>query len=215
MTVTPDEASWRRVNQQQLAELLGVHPDLLWKYVDRGMPILEKGGAGRGDRNFYDAVACLKWQRSRRKSHAKESAQLAKLTIDARIAQLELDERLGKVYPVAQVMHECKAMGRGFRAQLLLLPRRLVQRTGVEIYAEADALCREILTEVSSWKYVAVAEKTVATLTAEFGPESGKEVELDECRRTMADCREALAKLGPYRAEPSATPLLDFDEGEE
>src|SRR5687768_9128441 len=54
--------AWRLVTREQLATLMGVHPDTVTDNVRRGMPMVSKGGHGK--EGAYDAVACLDWQRS-------------------------------------------------------------------------------------------------------------------------------------------------------
>jgi phage terminase Nu1 subunit (DNA packaging protein) len=57
------------VDRQQLAQILGVHPDRLSEYAHAGMPVLHRGGVGGAAetrRNRYDAIACAQWVRRHR-----------------------------------------------------------------------------------------------------------------------------------------------------
>ncbi len=84
------------VSRQQLASILGVHPDRISEYTAAGLPVLHRGGVGGGleRRSQYDAVACAQWVRAHRPGTfdaQKEKARRDRST--AELNELRLAER--------------------------------------------------------------------------------------------------------------------------
>src|ERR1043166_801890 len=57
----PEAPVFQRVGRRELAALMGVSPDTITDYIERGMPVLDRGGRGREAR--FDLKPCLGWQR--------------------------------------------------------------------------------------------------------------------------------------------------------
>lgn len=154
--------SWRIVNRQQLAVLMGVHTDTVTHWAKEGMPV--KNAGGRGKESEYDAVECLDWQRQRIGKNAKEAAQTALYTRNAELAQLKLDRERGELVSRDEVAQAGRAYTAAWRAKVLGLPRRFVQ---VGLIAKADeptamAECRDLLTAIADWKTQEDCEQVAA-----------------------------------------------------
>jgi len=156
----PDITAWRQVNRQQLAELMGVHPDTVTDYARGGMPVIARGGAGR--EGVYDAVACLDWWRSQRGKNAKEAAQTRAYEATAALNEQRLLERRKELVARDQVILAGQSYTKAWAAKVRALPRRLVEAGAIprELEAQAAAACRDILTEIASWKTVADVKRT-------------------------------------------------------
>ncbi len=79
------------VSRHQLAAILGVHPDRISEYSSAGLPIVHRGGRGRGP-SMYDAVACSEWVRRHRPGTIDAQQEKAKLD-QARRVEIELRTR--------------------------------------------------------------------------------------------------------------------------
>lgn len=150
---------WRVVTREQLAVLMGVHPDTVTDNVRRGMPIVRRGG--HGQEGAYDAVACLDWQRSQLGKNAKDNAHTRLLDFQGQIKELELELKRGGIVPRDQVVKDGQAFAKGLSAMIRALPRRLVQAGVIPSEQEGAAaeVCRDLLLEISSWQTRADAEK--------------------------------------------------------
>lgn len=158
------ERDWRIVNRQQLATLMGVHPDTVTHNAKEGMPVLEVGG--RGKESQYNAVECLDWQRQRAGKNAKEAAQTRALTRSAELNELKLAQQRGELVPVDDVVREGQAFVLAWRAKVLTLARRMVQASAIPRESEAAAtqVCLELLEDISSWKTMADSAAAAAAL---------------------------------------------------
>lgn len=146
---------WRLVNRQQLAILMGVHPDTVTHSAKEGMPVLDPGG--RGKESQYDAVECLDWQRQRLGKNAKDLAQTRALTASAELNELKLAEQRGELFRRDEVIRDGLKYAMAWRAKVLGLARRLVQIGAIPRESEARVKegCRDLLIEISGWKTVA------------------------------------------------------------
>jgi P27 family predicted phage terminase small subunit len=160
VATSPGRASkWAVVTREQLATLMGVHPDTVTDNVRRGMPVLLRGGHGK--EGAYDAVACLDWQRSKIGKNAKDNAQTRLFDLTAQLKELELDLQKRNLIPRDQIVKEGQAFVKAWTALVRALPRRLVQAGAVAVEHEAiaDAVVRELLVEISGWQTSADAVK--------------------------------------------------------
>lgn len=145
------------MNRVQMAALLGVSEDTVTDYARQGMPVETRGGAGK--RGEYDAVACLDWWREHRGRNAKEAAQTRLFQANADTAELKLKVARGELVAVEDVARSGQAHVKAWSAKLLLLPTRL-RHLGVITREQEAAIrqaCRDILTDISTWKTVADA----------------------------------------------------------
>jgi phage terminase Nu1 subunit (DNA packaging protein) len=90
-----------RVNQTELADILGVNDTTLWEWQKEGMPILELGGSGKP--NKYDTAAVVAWIRARDRRTAPKTTRDALAEIELKLKQMDLDERQGLLVPAAEV----------------------------------------------------------------------------------------------------------------
>lgn len=160
------EGEWRSVNRVQLAALMGVHEDTITDYARQGMPVTTRGGRGR--ESDYDSVECLAWLREREGKNAKERAQTRLFEANAQTAELKLQVAQSELISGEEAVRACQALGKGTSAKVLLIPTR-AYHLGIidrEQAARIRVLCREILTDIASWKTVADA-MTAATAASE------------------------------------------------
>lgn len=154
--------AWRQVNRVELAALIGVHPETITAYVRTGMPVHKAGR--RGQESAYDAVACLEWwRREQGNLSAKEIAQTRAYEAQAKLNELKLSVQQGALLAREQVVFEGQAYTKAWAAQVRSLPRR-ARQAGVVHTPEDEAaladLCRQILTEISSWTTPADATRS-------------------------------------------------------
>jgi hypothetical protein len=147
--------AWRQVNRQQLAELMGVHPDTVTDYARGGMPVIARGGAGR--KGVYDAVACLDWWRSQQGKNAKEAAQTRAYEATAALNEQRLQERRKELVARDQVVLAGQGYTKAWTAKVRALPRRFIEAGVITRDQEAAAatVCRDVLTEIASWRTMA------------------------------------------------------------
>jgi hypothetical protein len=149
-----DPEAWRRVTRQQLAALLGVHPDTVSDYSRAGMPVIVRGAPGK--EAIFDAVESLTWWRARQGHNAKEAAHTRALDSTARLNELKLETQTGKLVPLEEVILAGQHYTRAWTAKVRALPRQLVQAGFVarECEASVAAVCRQLLEEISNWRTV-------------------------------------------------------------
>lgn len=146
---------WRHVDRIQLALLIGVHPDTVTDFTRQGMPIVKRGGQGRG--SVYDAVACLAWWREHQGNlNTKERAQTRAYEATAKLNEQRLAERRGELVSRDAVILAGKGYTKAWAAKIRALPRRMIE-TGLltrQQEGQARSLCHEVLTEIANWKTV-------------------------------------------------------------
>lgn len=157
-----DAASWRSVSRNQLADLLGVHPETVTAYVRQGMPVQRPGRRG-SDAAVYDAVACLAWWRQHQgKVSAKEVAQTRSYEATAKLNEQRLAVAAGALLPREQVVLEGQQYTKAWASSVRALPRR-ARQSGIVHTAEDESaladLCRQVLSDISSWKTPADAKR--------------------------------------------------------
>jgi phage terminase Nu1 subunit (DNA packaging protein) len=128
------------VDRQQLAQILGVHPDRLSEYTHAGMPVLHRGGLG-GDahsrRNRYDAIASSQWVRRYRPGMVDSQQERALLDkrrreeIELRMKERsrELVSRLAVEEMLSRLIVEARTAFSGLHARIASrhqLDRRIV-----------------------------------------------------------------------------------------
>ena len=92
---------WSHVDREQLAELMGVHPDTVTDFTRKGLPVITAGG--HGQRSVYDAVACLAWWRERQGKNAKDAAHTRALEASAKLNELKYQRERGELVSIADV----------------------------------------------------------------------------------------------------------------
>jgi hypothetical protein len=151
---SPPAAGFPMVDRQQLADLLGVHPDTITDFTRKGMPVISSGG--HGQRSTYDAIACSAWWRAQRGANAKEVAATRALDASARLNELKFKRETGELLPRDVVIRHGQAYTKGWVTQVMALPRRAVV-TGIvtpELEPALAALCRDLCSDIHSWRSV-------------------------------------------------------------
>lgn len=158
--------AWRLVQRQQLAEMMGVHPDTVTDYARGGMPVVTRGG--RGKESAYDSVLCLAWQRQQMGKNAKEAAQTRAYEATANLSELKLSVQKGELFPRDQIVREGQSFVKGWVAHVRALPRRLEQAGIITRQQEplVAAICRDLLDEISRWKTAADTARKPKARTA-------------------------------------------------
>ncbi len=157
----PDPMAWRKVNRIQLAELIGVHPDTISDYSRQGMPTVSRGGLGQ--ESVYDAVECLAWWRGRQGQDKKEAAQTRAYDAQAKLNEQRLLERRLELVSRETVLLTGQHYTKAWTAKVRALPRRLINAgvIGRELETKVADVCRELLTEIASWKSVGDLKRAV------------------------------------------------------
>lgn len=163
--VPPDPHAWRVIDRDQLAELLGVHPDSISDFTREGMPVETRGG--RGAKSVYDAVRCLAWwRRNKTELSAKDAAQARALAATAEVNELRAAEKKGELISREEVVREGQAYTKAWATKVQGLARQLLLAGIITRDQEAKitAACRDLLTDIASWQTVA---DTTAAAAAE------------------------------------------------
>jgi phage terminase Nu1 subunit (DNA packaging protein) len=147
--------AWRHVNRLQLAELVGVHPDTISDYSRAGMSTITRGGLGK--ESVYDAVECLAWWRNTQGQDKKAIAQTRAYEAAAKLNEQRLLERRHELVSRETVLLTGQHYTKSWAAKIRSLPRRLIEAGLIthELESPVAALCREVLTEIASWKTLA------------------------------------------------------------
>lgn len=150
----PSPTAWRIVSRQQLAELMGQHPDTITDYAREGMPVKTRGGQGKlGE---YDAVECMDWWRSRIGKNAKEAAQTRALNASAEINELKRAQLIGTLVDRDEVIRAGQMYVAAWKAAVIGLARRMAQEGVIDNSKQpaVEAMCRSIMLEIAAWKTV-------------------------------------------------------------
>ncbi len=132
----------KRVNQTELASIIGVTDVTLWEWQKDGMPILERGE--RGQPNWYDTSAVIAWKIEREVQKVRsESPQDALNRAKTRLTELQIAEKEGVLVAVGDVEPEFARMVMASRQKLLQLPARLAH----ELEAVAGVENKRVLLE--------------------------------------------------------------------
>lgn len=157
---TREVPRWRVLDRVQLAEALGVHPDTISDYVRKGMPTITMGGHGKAAE--YDLVACGEWWRSQQGKNAKDIAQTRALNSTAELNELKLKRERGELLAREDVVKDGQAYTKAWANSIRAIARRARQAgivTTPQAESDLNALCRQLLTDISNWKTRADAEK--------------------------------------------------------
>lgn len=111
----------KKVNQTELAEILGVTDVTLWEWQKEGMPIEVRGE--RGQANLYDSAACIDWRIERELAKRGKETQRDRLTrLQADALERENALKAGTLVPAEEI--EPVWRGRIFSASAFLLGQR-------------------------------------------------------------------------------------------
>lgn len=144
---------WRILDRVQLAEALGVHPDTISDYARKGMPVITMGGHGKAA--AYDLVACGAWWRDQQGKNAKEAAQTEAFKSTAALNNLKLQREMATLVSRDEVIRDGQAYTKAWANAVRAIARR-ARQAGIVATAKTEAalddLCRQILTDIASWK---------------------------------------------------------------
>lgn len=164
-TQKPNEG-W--LTRQQLAELFDVDPATITRYERNGMPVAKK--APRGQNSLFDPEVCRKWKddvdamKLLATSGLNLEAERARLTrAQAERAERENLRAQGKLLDREEVSRAGQAYTAAWSAKVRTIPRLMTQAGLItrEQEPQVATICREILTEIASWKTLADVERIV------------------------------------------------------
>ena len=151
--VSTEVPRWRVLDRVQLAEALGVHPDTITDYTRKGMPVITLGGHGKAA--AYDLVACGAWWRDQQGKNAKDIAQTRAFNANAELAELKLLRERGELLAREDVVKDGQAYTKAWANNIRAIARRARQAgivTTPQAEADLNALCRQLLIDISNWK---------------------------------------------------------------
>lgn len=158
--------TWPTVSRQQLAELIGVHPDTVTDYARAGMPVITRGG--RGKESAYDAVVCLGWWRENNGQNAKEAAQTRQYEALAELNELKLSIQRDELVPMTQVVLEGRSYTEAWKAKVRAMSRRLIRSGAIRAEQEpaVTAYCDDLLRDIAGWKIPADTKRAIRQANA-------------------------------------------------
>lgn len=138
------------VTRGELADLLGLTPDSITRYVSQGMPVVETG-SGRGRTTKFDLRAALRWwvQADGDAREAYYRAQTAKIEFDLAVKREEyiaIDEATRDGANVSRaVCRKLRGVPNAYITQVLAIGARDGPgRAGVFLLARIDDALREL-----------------------------------------------------------------------
>ena len=142
-----------RVTIGQAAELYGVHPSTISNWTRAGLPVTREGRTG-----ILDLAVALPWVRARDRRDLDEAkaatspdvAKTAKIVAEARLKEMEVEEREGQLVPLDQTEERWTERVIMLREALASVPGAAVQTdlVAAEREAELEALIRDTLIHV-------------------------------------------------------------------
>jgi phage terminase Nu1 subunit (DNA packaging protein) len=147
--------SWRLVDREQLALLVGRHADEISRGARKGMPVLQPGGPGVA--GVYDAVACLEWFRSRR-GGTVEAERARRDAAQAALAEQLLATRSRELLPKAEVARVWSGACTAIKAAIMAIPTTeaeklaaiAVEHGAVGVEAQLAAIAHRVLLELAT-----------------------------------------------------------------
>lgn len=108
----------KRVNQTELAQIMGVSDVTIWEWQKAGMPVV--GHGERGKANEYDTSAVIAWKIEVEVAKVrKESPRDALYLAQRRLVDIQIGEKEKTLVPIAEVEPEYARMVLLTRQQLL------------------------------------------------------------------------------------------------
>jgi len=144
------KSSELQVSRRQLARILGVTPNVITKYVERGMPVAQSGG-GRGHESTFHLEAVFAWWREEINA-AKSSARDAYYVEMTEKTRLENAVRRGELHSIEDCTAETAQLITTAKEAFLGLGRRCLQ-VGIvstpDQEDQLDGLVREVLDDLA------------------------------------------------------------------
>jgi phage terminase Nu1 subunit (DNA packaging protein) len=134
-----------RVNRNGLAKIFGVHVGTVTAWLDRGCPVVERGGKARPW--AFETADVIAWHTDRAISEAitqpiagegtaLDAARLRKLNAEAESAEIKLAEQAGRLVRIADVTASLDEVLVPVKAKLGALPTRLAVRLAAAMTRE-------------------------------------------------------------------------------
>jgi terminase small subunit / prophage DNA-packing protein len=148
----------REVTLDKLATILGKSRHYVLDRLRAGMPFLEKGGRGKSYILDQDkaTVWCAEYDANMDRTRAPDTSDARRRHTEAvaQLKELQLQERLGSLVPLADVRMVWEEQCVKLRTRLLQMAARLagpivLMTTAAEIERAIDQEVREVLTELS------------------------------------------------------------------
>lgn len=112
------------VSKAELAKILGKDEKTIFRWLKEGIPIIEHGS--RGKESKFDTEAVIEWLIARATNGKEIEAARLRLTLaQARNAELDADEKEGRLIPLESMGALWSNVLTSFRARILSIPSRL------------------------------------------------------------------------------------------
>jgi len=139
----------KRVNQTELATIMGVSEVTIWEWQKAGMPVV--GYAERGKANEYDTSAVIAWKIEVELAKIrKESPRDALYLAQRRLVDIQIGEKEKTLVPIADVEPEFARMVLLTRQQLLQISAALP--VDESIRKQVDLAIKAALKELSHYE---------------------------------------------------------------
>lgn len=123
----------RIVNKAELAEIIGISLKGVDEMIRRGMPLVSRGGEGRGASFQIDVSDVMKWQVSQATKDVSDKleainideARLRKVAAEAALAELDLALKRGDAVSLTAVAKMWAGMVTAFKYRCLSIPAKL------------------------------------------------------------------------------------------
>ena len=167
MTKTRKPRRPKLLTRRELAAALGVFIGTVTRWEADGCPVAKK--SARGYPTLFDREAVEAWRAMASARPQNQTLSLEHERARLACAQAEKTERenalrAGQLIDCETVVREGQHYTAGWAAQVRALPTRLVQAGIITAEQRRDvaAVCREMLTEIASWKTAADIEAVLA-----------------------------------------------------
>ncbi|MEM9302509.1 MAG: terminase small subunit [Pseudomonadota bacterium] len=149
-----------QVNLSECAEFFGVQLNTIKAWVNKGAPVIQRGGKGTPWK--LDTVEVYEWREAAIREDALgsidftdyEEARRRKIAAEAAMAELELMKARGELLVIEEVIADQAARDANMRARVLGIGAKiapLIEGMSVnERRTEIDRACREALAELAS-----------------------------------------------------------------
>jgi phage terminase Nu1 subunit (DNA packaging protein) len=143
------------VTAGRFGDIVGVHHNTVGSWLKEGLPAVR-----RGRRTDVDLAAGVQWIRARdrreleaqleelRQGRNAEASKAAKIAAEARLRELDVAERQGRLIPADEVESRWSQMVVSFREAVMAVAGQAVQAGLIEPAGEGEleGICRDTLT---------------------------------------------------------------------
>lgn len=156
-----DAAKARQVSLKELAALLDRDRNTVVKYVDGGMPFIEKADRDLGKAWIFDVADCVRWLEKRAADvtadkfgdspdgqMTEDEAKRRRAVAQAIVAELDMLERLRAVIPVSDALEWWAKDYGEIKAKAMSLPDKLAVAVDPSLASHIRALADKHMREV-------------------------------------------------------------------